>query len=124
MKGAPRKSLEPLVNATPEQIAWCAGLFEGEGCFSTSGYDPYIYFLMTMKMTDEDVIRKFHEIVTVGKVRRHHPPSNKDRQVQWHWYVGSAAAENLGWMLLPHLGNRRRARFIEVLEAVRARRTA
>lgn len=43
---------------SPEQIAWAAGLIEGEGCFTRHSGHPY--FLMDM--TDLDVLERMKEI--------------------------------------------------------------
>jgi hypothetical protein len=47
-------------------LAWAAGVFEGEGCFSlhkvtSAWHKEYRYFRMSMGMTDEDVVRRFHK---------------------------------------------------------------
>lgn len=47
-----------------EEIAWAAGLFEGEGCMTRSGSQK----VMRLVSTDEDTVRRFWEIVAVGKV--------------------------------------------------------
>src|SRR5665213_179839 len=62
---------------TRENLAWMAGLFEGEGyvqgrprsykradgrSFTTIGYR------LAITMTDEDIIRRFHRLAGVGNV--------------------------------------------------------
>ena len=47
-----------------EEIAWAAGLFEGEGCMTVSGGRPF----MRLNSTDEDTPRRFWEVVAAGKV--------------------------------------------------------
>lgn len=47
-----------------EEIAWAAGLFEGEGCITVSNGRP----VMRLNSTDADTPRRFCEIVGAGKV--------------------------------------------------------
>ncbi len=60
-------------------IAWAAGLIEGEGCFTLhSKYHPY--FLLDM--CDKDVLEKFHKIFPNSNFRgpyTHSNPTHKDR---------------------------------------------
>lgn len=95
-------------------IAWSAGLFEGEGCatFSDGRRQPRA----SINMTDEDVVRKFHHIVGRGNVRRY-DPYQPNRKAQWQWSVQSGAdvLHVLG-MLWPYLGERRREQATFVME--------
>jgi hypothetical protein len=65
--------------ASAEEIAWAAGLFEGEGCISYIrpwGREPDIQ--AALAMTDEDVVRRFDEIVDRGRVYGpYHPPFHR-----------------------------------------------
>lgn len=94
-------------------VAWAAGLFEGEGCatISTGGQrQPRV----SVQMTDEDVVRRFHSIVACGNVRRYHYPP---RRLAWQWSVqGGADVLHVLGMLYPHLGARRQERAVEVIE--------
>jgi hypothetical protein len=64
-------------------IAWAAGLFEG-GSWVTHYGGRYLGAELTS--IDEDVVRRFHQIVGVGNVIRREPqrPGNKPR---WRWGV-------------------------------------
>lgn len=44
---------------TPEEVAWVAGLLEGEGYFSISSA-RHRQARVVCSMTDEDVVRKLH----------------------------------------------------------------
>jgi hypothetical protein len=46
-----------------EEIAWAAGLFEGEGCIT----EVDKRFVAALKNTDEWVVRRFHDIVERGR---------------------------------------------------------
>lgn len=100
------------------EIAWAAGLFEGEGCFSLgNSARRRPSFTMQMKMTDEDVVRRFAGIVGHGAVygpymnRRN--PTHKP-VFSWAWGgrdAGQWALANFG----PFLGARRLAKLCEIL---------
>jgi hypothetical protein len=93
-------------------IAWAAGLFEGEGSACISSGQPRI----AVSMTDEDVVRRFAEIVDCGNVRRYHYPATK-RKPYWQWSAQSATdvLHVLG-LLYPYLGLRRQERVMEIIE--------
>ena len=113
---------------TEIEIAWLAGLFEGEGCITTakkanhrSGNQRFL----VIKMTNEDVVRKAHRIAGVGKLYGpYRAVNNKVRDTShykpfWQWAVFARdEVLYIGNALLPHLGERRRAKMIEALEAV------
>jgi hypothetical protein len=97
-------------------IAWAAGLFEGEGSISIDKRNdvPALH----MSMTDKDVVERFAEIVGVGSIT--HRPYEPPLKEQWAWQASGTNAVNVLNELLPWLGARRRARAEEVL----ARRAA
>jgi hypothetical protein len=91
--------------------AWCAGLFEGEGCFTTSGPGRP---RATLAMTDEDVVRKFHRLMGFGSVSSQHQLGIGTKTV-WYWRVYSLSDVALAIdTLLPMLGERRAARAQEI----------
>lgn len=86
-------------------IAWAAGLFEGEGCIHLNSQR---YLWVSLASTDQDVLERFCRIVGVGsarpkkKARPHHKPS-------WQWQVTGGKGVHVLRMLLPELGERRGA---------------
>jgi len=98
------------------EIAWAAGLFEGEGYLSLSGgVRPYA----GLNMTDEDVVRRFHEVIGVGSVTGPHHGAKKPR---WTWRTTSYATFIVFADLVSgHLGIRRSARLAELLDFKPAR---
>jgi hypothetical protein len=96
--------------ASREEIAWAAGLFEGEGCISHiergEGFDLQI----AVVMTDEDVVRRFDQVVDRGRVYGPYlPPSHGPRRKQfWRWVALGDSAHDVLDMLLPWLMERRR----------------
>lgn len=102
-------------NWSRENIAWAAGLFEGEGCIVTGS--PHNRWRLTLSSTDEDVIRKFAVIVGVGGVlgpQRHKNP--KWKPIWTWWCTGGEKTTALLAAFYPLLGERRKAK-AEVLMA-------
>lgn len=109
-----RAQLYPLNKDT--DLAWAAGLFEGEGSFMArvmnSGTRAIVKrrcLHMCLSTTDEDVVRRFNEVVGIGYVvgpLRHKNTTHKD---YWRWEVAGKKAEALADRLSPYLGERRLA---------------
>ena len=104
---------------TDVEIAWAAGLFEGEGCISTTKHElksgTHLYIKMSLSMTDFDVVEKFARIVGAGNLtpKRRGQEHWKD---QLQWQCGSRTeCTRILFMLAPHFGTRRRERMTEVL---------
>jgi hypothetical protein len=97
---------------TREQVAWMAGLIEGEGSFTTHGRRLF-GMTVAVGMTDEDVVRKLHSTVGFGHVGVRH---REGRQPLWLWRTGSTPQAYAVMMALyPFLGERRRARIEELV---------
>jgi hypothetical protein len=92
-----------------EEIAWAAGLFEGEGCLTTSGERQ----VMLLNSTDEDTPRRFVEIVGAGKVYVPYPRTPPTEAV-WIWVAYGLDAILTVLLLGPWFGDRRRARAKEL----------
>src|SRR5208282_6227159 len=93
-----------------KDIAWAAGLFEGEGTFflNTNGSPS-----AGLKMTDEDVVDRFARIIGEGVIRRYDPPP--PRKPIWHWRLGTKVrVGEIIDLIYPYLGQRRRERADEV----------
>lgn len=94
---------------TSEQLAWAAGLFEGEGCIELSPKR------LTLEMTDQDTVERFAAIVGVGRITPR-PPSQPHHKSSWRWQT--AAWEQVFHVLdafYPWLCARRRERALIVL---------
>jgi hypothetical protein len=104
-------------------LAWAAGIYEGEGSVCPNGGSRWQIAIIS---TDEDVVRRFWEIVQRGTVygpyggvsstnkrlRRHKP--------YWRWACSNRdgildVARRFG----PYLSRRRAARMAEAVAAVR-----
>lgn len=106
---------------TPEQeIAWAAGLFEGEGCISTYQSDST---QLTLVSTDYDVIDRFARIVGVGTVSGPFYPNNNPEWKPVKKWLCSHQYEvrELLDRLLPFLCGRRAARAQGALDLFHSR---
>jgi len=108
-----------LITPTQVEIAWAAGLFEGEGCIywqpKPSGRGQPS---LQMRMTDEDVLLKFCKIVGRGKVEtKPYFQDVRSTKTVWVWHVRDVeGVRHVLGLLMPHFGNRRRAKAREVLK--------
>jgi hypothetical protein len=95
-------------------LAWAAGLIEGEGCFTIhSKRHPYLI----LDMTDKDVIEKLHSIFPFGNIRgpyRHKTrPEYKDR---WRFDAYGPKARHIIINIFPYMCSRRKAKMKELME--------
>jgi hypothetical protein len=98
---------------------WAAGLFEGEGSMTNSGGCLDV----RLKMTDEDVVRRFEEVVGYGTV---YGPYNYEygdgikRKPHWVWVALSYDALEVLDLLWAWLGQRRRGQPLAIapIEAI------
>lgn len=105
---------------TDAEIAWFAGIFEGEGTFETSKRSTV---RMTVAMSDQDVIERLSQVFPCQQIGFRH--SNKrypDAKPMYSWRVGDSDQVALVIQaILPWLGKRRAARAREVLEHIERR---
>src|ERR1019366_4149673 len=99
-----------------EELAWCAALFEGEGCLSRHR----LAWQVVIKMSDEDVVRKLHSLMGIGNIyaRQSRQPcaDGTARKPTWEWYIGSQEdVLNFCALLAPHMGERRAAKMADCI---------
>ena len=123
-----------------EDLAWAAGLFEGEGCLhfqlprngrKAGGIRAHL------TMVDEDVVRRFAEVIGRGRVsgpiyRRPTvgavfffwaPDGSPSKKPVYRWEISSFEnVQAMIAMLWPWWNTRKRLKAREVLEATRANR--
>lgn len=112
---------------TRENIAWAAGLFEGEGWIgfkqpasATSLAKGGPHLEMRLGMTDEDVVRRFAEVASVGSVYgpyRKFAPDGHEIKTSWSFISSGKEAYALIIALLPWLHSRRQE---QAMTAVRS----
>lgn len=94
-------------------VAWAAGLFEGEGSIVPSRRR------LSLEMTDEDVVRRFVAVVGYGnvhKVQRRNRVNRDNHHTIYKWDCAKwAVTERVLLAFLPHLGLRRRTKAYEML---------
>jgi hypothetical protein len=98
---------------TLDEIAWAAGLFEGEGSITGSGGRLDV----RVKMTDEPVVRHFAKVMDCGRVYGPYNYEYRDgskRKPHWVWVAVSTEAFDVLQILWPWLGERRRAQALAV----------
>ncbi len=88
----------------PAEIAWIAGLLEGEGSFVVSDRS----LVIAVNMTDRDVIERATGLLGGNTYARRCPAIERPRKQQWRAQVKGPRAA--GWMMTiyPLLGRRRR----------------
>lgn len=88
-----------------EDIAWAAGLFEGEGTiFSADGGRPRL----ALCMTDKDVVDRFRDILG-GTVSGPYREGQENRKLMYKWQEGKVGTvQSVLRQFWPYLGERRR----------------
>ncbi len=107
---------------TATQIAWGAGLIEGEGYITFNGPTRKTPML-GISMTDRDVVEKFHKLFASFRTRIYEfPPQKPGYKKQYGVKVTGHRAAGLMMTLYSFLGKRRRERIREVLDVWRSTR--
>ena len=110
---------------TEAEVAWAAGLMEGEGCFSVvtqrqthNGKEyEYLYPDVSMASTDEETIARFTKVVGAGRVYGPYPRPGKD---VWWWKTRRPdEVIRVCEMLYPWMGTRRREAMDKVMRLAR-----
>lgn len=92
-------------------IAWCAGLFEGEG--SIDAERQYI----TIKMTDYDIVQRIAKVwqVDVYEMPRNSKSIEKNYKIQYRAVLRGITAAYFLRRIMPYLGKRRASKANEFL---------
>jgi hypothetical protein len=94
------------------ELAWAAGLFEGEGTITQCGGRLFV----RVKITDEEVAYRFASIVRFGTVYGpyHYEPPGAKRKPHWIWHADEYEALEVLEMLWPWLSDRRHAQALDL----------
>lgn len=107
-----------LATATAAEIAWAAGLFEGEGCARVrrDGRHKTAWPTVNLRMRDEEPVREFARIMDFGNIRLN-PSLKENWSAMWCWE--SASKRDIPGMasLLPWLSPRRTEQLQLALDA-------
>lgn len=112
------------MTSTAQRIAWAAGLFEGEGCFTVQrnkrGEKMYPQPIARIHMTDLDVLERFKEAVGIGVIFGPYTAEQfggLGKKVSWYWQTTKIAECQVVFdMLRPWLSPRRVGQGIAVLK--------
>lgn len=105
---------------TDLELGWLAGLLEGEGSFSCHYGQGHHNHVISLNMTDQDVVGRLLTITGMGTVRPRKVPS--DCKPAWIWRVYRADhVEQLLLAVRPHMGQRRGARIDDILGHISAK---
>lgn len=103
---------------TPEDAAWSAGLFEGEGHVLREGYG------LVVRMTDRDVLERMERVCGGRLALRPQPGAKAHHKDVWTWKItGVKNVWALAQVWWPYLGERRRAALARQLSAWAIART-
>lgn len=111
-----------------DELAWVAGLLEGEGCFSLGPWvnrvksDKIRQIRVTCEMTDLDTIQRLHEYSGIGSIRREARIDKRydNAKPLWGWSA-SKRREIVPFLesILPYMSSRRTSKINELLEYAR-----
>lgn len=94
------------------KLAWAAGLFEGEGCFSFNGRGHHTPKMMVVT-SDLDVLQSFAAIAGCGTIGERRQRIEHHKRA-WEWKVHGRVAFAFFMQIRPWLHQRRRERGDEV----------
>jgi hypothetical protein len=95
--------------ATPVEVAWAAGVFDGEGCITITFQKPGTYrrinnaYRLYIKVTmgHKPTIEKLHTLFELGAITTQR--SNKGHNDAWTWWVASRQAIEVLQKMRPFL---------------------
>jgi hypothetical protein len=101
-----------------EDLAWVAGLFEGEGSFNLLQARTYPIARAKLNSTDRDVVERLFRIIGFGSFFEV-PPTQEHHKPQWQWQIASfEGVQAFIALVWPWLCSRRQARATEILLAM------
>lgn len=104
-----------MTDPTEVEIAWAAGLFDGEGYVRRVDSR---HRQMALQMTDKAIVERFRDAVGGGPIRG--PEVRPGRQDMWRWDASSASAVTVCQTLMPYVSERNRLRFVALIDAYAA----
>ena len=106
----------PFAEATEAEIAWVAGLYEGEGTTGTMGVNR-AYVNVRIVIRELEVLERVRQIVGCGGIYRRENDKRPCNSITHVWIL-SKQAEVDGFIdtVWPWLSSRRKQQFYDVLE--------
>lgn len=84
------------------ELAWAAGLFDGEGSFSVTKTKDSYSIRANLEMTSLETIEDFNSIVKIGYIRSR-KGRGEHRKNTHTWYCQASEAADVARKLLPYL---------------------
>ena len=114
---------------TEQDVAWLAGLLEGEGAFEwhkdcRPNRSHFGWPAIGLAMTDEDVVARAAKLMGVRTIQREFPQQGYNRfgkKTLYRARVSGQHAEKIMKILLPYMGKRRSEKIRELLVAYECR---
>jgi len=104
-------SPETLKYMDPCDVAWLAGILEGEGSWVRKGKDRVS---VQVAMTDRDIVYRLRKITGVGNIFGPYKREAHHKEL-WVWSVGAINhARDVTDKVLPYLGQRRKAKAVKL----------
>jgi hypothetical protein len=109
-----------LSNASEAELAYCAGLWDGEGCFYIGKAEarskrgrasPYYGLVASLMMTRREAMLKVEELFGGESKWRKRLPPNRD---VWEWKCYGDDAKMLAKALLPYLQIKKEAALLAI----------
>lgn len=105
------QSREIISSLRPEDRAWAAGFFDGEGCFWRK--KPGILGVSITQVHPE-VLQKFADIMGIGSVNGPYQ-GNRSRDLGWkpqyYYRVSGSRAHHVARVIWPYLGSEKRRQY-------------
>lgn len=124
-KGMMNPKLAPVLHPTTKDIAWAAGVYEGEGYVAvlhSNGKNKHA--LVSVDQKDEWLCTRLRDLFG-GSVKPHYTKANSPtnpelRRVYYRWMLSSARALGFVQTIYTFLSPRRQLQVRNVLDAVRS----
>lgn len=112
---------------TPEDVAWLAGILEGEGHFGDPQQNPLPSprtARITLAMSDQDVVSRVADLFGSRVLDKRTYPTElgRPRKQQWQTIAYGVRALEIMGAIRPFMGARRGARIDEITEGYYAAR--
>lgn len=103
---------------TEAQIAWVAGIIEGEGCFSVSNKSPKSWWI-SVRVTDLDIIKRLQAYTGIGSTNQDKSTYYIGKKPVYSWIVTKKVQRVwLANLIMPWLGERRSKRLKQLADIV------
>lgn len=101
------------MKASATELAWAAGLFDGEGHIGlrrqVKGSRVYFQRAMGVTNTDLELLQRFHAAIGDGRIGSPWTPPTREHSTKWQWQLtGRKRIEDVFGLLAPFLSSTKR----------------